>query len=304
MNENLVVAIGDLHGHFQALEEIMLMLNQKFHLINDGFIDPNAVLISTGDSIDRGEHALQIINYFMKLGKDNSKNFKALMGNHELLALENFDRARSISHYENPSMNYYGNNRHGFNGGVDFLEEFGSTNKERFMNYVERMSRNGDIGQWMRNLLPKYEIEVAGKKILFVHAGIPKVLADRASIDFYIEKYIQHIAEDTAGLGGSFEKYSAPLIMKDGIFWDRSSRDMHDVEIQNLISNLGVDYIVTGHTPHKKVTVFGGRIIDIDVGMSPRYGSNTPAALVITPSGISTHYVNGQIDELAKFRES
>lgn len=42
-----------------------------------------------------------------------------------------------------------------------------------------------------------------------------------------------------------------------------------------------MDLVVTGHTPHQSITVTGGRLIDIDVGMTPRCGGNEPEALVI-----------------------
>ena len=301
MNNQLIVAIGDLHGNYQALEKIISLLNKEFNLLNDGIITPNATLISTGDSIDRGSNALQIIDYFMRLGKNNPNNFKALMGNHELLALENLDRARAINNFENPYIEQYKQNRHGFNGGTDFLKEFGTTNKEAFNNYIKRMSRTGDIGTWIRNLLPKYEAEISNKKILFVHAGIPKILSNRASIDAYIKKYTKHVIALSTQMGGSVSKYAAPLITEDGVFWDRSSDKMSDSTIQTLTNNLRVDFIVTGHTPHKEIEIFGDKIIDIDVGMCQKYGANTPAALVINKSGILAYYTNGKKDELIKF---
>jgi hypothetical protein len=300
VDNQVIVAIGDLHGNYNALEEIIFLLNKQFNLLNNGIIAPNATLISTGDSIDRGSNALQIIEYFMRLGKNNPNNFKTLMGNHELLALENFDLAKLINNFENPYLEQYKYNSHGLNGGTDFLREFGVTDKEALNNYIKRMSRTGDIGRWIRTLLPMYETEISDKKILFVHAGIPKILSNRISIDEYIKKYTKHFIADTV-MSDSIRKYGDPLITKDGVFWDRSSEKMSESTIQTLTINLGVDFIVTGHTPHKKIEIFGGRIIDIDVGMCQRYGANTPAVLVINKSGISAYYTDGEINKLIKF---
>jgi hypothetical protein len=54
-----------------------------------------------------------------------------------------------------------------------------------------------------------------------------------------------------------------------------------------------VDFIVTGHTPHPGVIkCYGGRIFDIDVGMTPACGENTPQALVVSDSGILAFSAN------------
>jgi hypothetical protein len=254
---------------------------------------------------------MDIIKYFMKLGIDNPGSFKALMGNHELLALENLAEARKLSALPNPDLEDYqartiiGSNseinRHGSNGGINFIEEFGTDPKSALDNYVQRMSRDGDIGGWMRGLLPGYHEKMNGKRLLFVHAGVPEVIKNRASLDAYLTEFRKYVNQDTDNLGGSFEKYSAPLLVKNGLFWDRNARRMSNNAIDALIERLGVDYIITGHTPNKKVVMYGDRIIDIDIGMCPSYGANTPAALVITPVGISAHYITGEEQELAKF---
>jgi hypothetical protein len=48
---------------------------------------------------------------------------------------------------------------------------------------------------------------------------------------------------------------------------------------------IGVDYIVSGHTPHSRITAYGERIFRVDAGMTPAFGENEPQALVFTSSG-------------------
>jgi hypothetical protein len=301
MEPEIIIAIGDLHGHYPALKSLFACLNKKYDLIENGIIRKNALMISTGDSIDRGDQALKIIDYFMHLSHRNPDSFKALMGNHELLALENLDEARKLIENENPRIEMYANNRHGFNGGVSFLSEFGTQPKPALIRYVHRMSREGDIGIWMRNLLPRLDVQINGKKILFVHAGIPEGLRDRKSLDEYIEEYNSYVKRDTLNVGGNLKKYGAPLIVKNGVFWDRTTHTMNDAQTEDLAKNLDVDFIVTGHTPNKRIKLYGNRVIDIDVGMCTAYGARTPAALVIQPNGIFAQYATGECDTIVSF---
>ena len=298
---NIVVAIGDLHGHFPALDSLIGSLNKSYNLIENGIIREDAVLVSTGDSIDRGNQALKIIDYFIGLKEKNPDNFKTLIGNHELMALESLDKARQIEQNAWLSLSYYSQNIHGANGGIQFLEEFGETDQKRFSNYVLRMSRIGDVGKWMRKLLPSYETNISGKNILFVHAGIPKTLADRDALEQYLEEYQNHVGTDTVNLGGSTAKYGSPFILDEGVFWDRSAENLSKSKIEDLSSRLGADFIITGHTPHKKVEIYGGRIIDIDVGMCPAYGANTPTALVLKKEGIYVYPVGKPEELIIKF---
>jgi hypothetical protein len=71
--------------------------------------------------------------------------------------------------------------------------------------------------------------------------------------------------------------------------------------LEDLCRDVGVNYIVTGHTPHHTVTVYGERIFDIDVGMTPVYGEGMPQALVIEPSGISSIRADGGRTTFVRF---
>lgn len=312
MAKELIVAIGDLHGHYSALTSLIESLNKQYDLIDsDNRIRDDAVLISTGDSIDRGTDALSILAQFITLTKNNPDNFKALMGNHELMALADLDDMQSLLKDKdmwltncpnNSLLHHYKYTDHGNNGGVAFVNEFcGADDSEIIDNYLARMSKDGDIGFFMRGLLPRYEIEIACKHILFVHAGIPESIRDRDSLDAFIQNYHEHM-DLTSEVVGRHKKYDSGSIVDGGVFWDRSYRDMDPRQIRIMLDNLNVDYMVTGHTPHKEgIKIFGDRIIDIDVGMCPAYGANTPAALVIDKLGIRAHYVGNEEKSLIKF---
>ena len=88
------------------------------------------------------------------------------------------------------------------------------------------------------------------------------------------------------------------------MFWGRSFRELasaSQTQIAALCRKVGVDFIVTGHTPHRAITVYGKRIFDIDVGMTPDYGENMPQALVFSRKGIAGLRADGTSKEFVRF---
>jgi len=71
-----IIAIGDLHGDFQALQSILEFSNYK----------SNDVLVQTGDTVDKGTDTLLLFDYFIE---NQSPNIVHLMGNHEDMNLRN-----------------------------------------------------------------------------------------------------------------------------------------------------------------------------------------------------------------------
>lgn len=164
-------------------------LRSRFDLFEHSDPDklrPGVTLVVTGDYIDRGDHALAIIEKLRKIGATNPGNLVTLLGSHELLALEAYDTAMELSQSDNEEdaiANYRNDTSHGSNGGDHFVREFGQHTLPALKRYVARMARNGDIGRWMRALLPCFETKVARRKILFMHADLSERLRDRKVLD-------------------------------------------------------------------------------------------------------------------------
>jgi hypothetical protein len=72
-----------------------------------------------------------------------------------------------------------------------------------------------------------------------------------------------------------------------------SFEDADQKSIDDICKNVQVDFLVTGHTPHQDIKVYGNRIFDIDVGMTPKCGGNTPRALMFRSDGIVGFGVDG-----------
>ena len=313
MND-LIIAIGDLHGHYRALERILDAVQKKYEIFGEGGEDrlrPGVQFVFTGDYIDRGRHALRIIDRLQRLAQVNPGQVIILLGNHELMALEGYDEAvellvGSAAGSSSGLMAAYGRlTGHGINGGTEFIREFGSTSLPAFESYVARMARTGDIGQWMRMLLPAYRTRIAGSAVLFTHADLPEKYRDREVLDDHLRWIDEHMKASTLGLGGSRAKWAHKRLADT--FWGRSFCELasaSQIQIAALCRKVGVDFIVTGHTPHRAITIYGRRIFDIDVGMTPEYGENLPQALVFSRQGIQVLRADGSVHEFVQFGAS
>ena len=311
---NLIIAIGDLHGHYRALERILDAVQKKYEIFGaDGEdrLRPGVQFVFTGDYIDRGRDALRIIDRLRRLAIENPGQVVTLLGNHELMALEAYDEAaellrRSAAGSSRGVVAAYGRlSDHGRNGGTEFIREFGDTSLPAFESYVARMARTGDIGQWMRMLLPAFRTRIAGRGVLFMHADLPGEYRDREVLDDHLRWIDGHMKASTLGLGGSRAKWAHRRLA--GIFWDRTFSELasaSQAQIAGLCRKVGVEFIVTGHTPHRAITVYGKRIFDIDVGMTPAYDENMPQALVFSRKGIVGLRADGAGREFVRFGAS
>jgi hypothetical protein len=311
---NLIIAIGDLHGHYRALVRILDAVQKKYGIFGAGGqerLRPGVQFVFTGDYIDRGRHALRIIDRLRRMANQNPGQVITLLGNHELMALEGYDDAvalqvRSAAGSSRGRVATYGRlTNHGINGGAEFIREFGETSLPAFESYVARMARTGDVGQWMRMLLPAYRTRIAGRGVLFTHADLPAAYRDEAVLDDHLRWIDEHMKASTLGLGGSRAKWAHRRLAD--MFWGRSFRDLassSQTQIAALCRKVGVDFIVTGHTPHRAIKVYGKRIFDIDVGMTPTYGENMPQALVFSRQGILGLRADGTGKEFVRFGAS
>ncbi len=291
----LVIGIGDLHGHYPALESLLIALTLKYKIFQNRELRPGVEIVFTGDYIDRGDMNLKTIETMKILKERNSSRVHELFGNHELMALADMETAKMIVHYaEHQMLNAYENqSMHGSNGGTTFVKEFGSSPKKAFEEYINRLSRTGDIGIWMRSLEPLHVTKINGKKILFVHGGVPDELAGPLKIQSYLQAFNAHIEGVTSLAGGPREKFfHDEKVDTHSMFWDRKILSMNEAEVNSHANRLGVDYIVFGHTPHTEIKNLFGRAFDIDVGMTPAYGANEPAAIVFKPGEVIGFYVH------------
>jgi hypothetical protein len=304
--EQLLIGIGDLHGHFPAFGTLLYSLDQQYNIFadqKDFVLRDDVKLVFTGDYIDRGDKGLMIIEKLQELSQKNPGKIVTLSGNHELMALEESDVVKEILgdmkysklkdvnevYTEYLTRGMARGMSHGHNGGTEFLKEFGDNPQELLENYVQRMANDGDIGKWLRKLEPLYQTNFAGKRILFNHADLPEKLDTDTQIKKWTGKYRRAMEMPTVVHGGTDHKFgNRDLIIEGGLFWSRRYGHLTPGQVDQLMENLKLDYMVCAHTPHDKIVSYGDRIFNIDVGMNK---GNDPAAIVFKNDGIYGFYV-------------
>src|SRR5258708_32931501 len=101
---SVMYAVGDIHGMYNLLQEMMDKIYQR---------EPG-IIIFLGDYIDRGPDSKKVIDFLMKGPQKDGFEFITLMGNHEDMCIH----AHTASNRENQSHWLQ-------NGGDKTLESFG-----------------------------------------------------------------------------------------------------------------------------------------------------------------------------------
>ncbi|UCF67928.1 MAG: metallophosphoesterase [Acidobacteriota bacterium] len=80
-----VVAVGDLHGGYDAF--VSILLSSGLIDANKRWIDDEACLVQLGDVVDRGDRWPEIMALIDELARQAPGRFHALLGNHEAMNL-------------------------------------------------------------------------------------------------------------------------------------------------------------------------------------------------------------------------
>ncbi|MEM7583788.1 MAG: metallophosphoesterase [Acidobacteriota bacterium] len=190
-----IVAIGDIHGAFNGVREIL----RKIEIIDqrDNWVGGNSVLVQTGDFLDRGPGATKVAELLMRLQEEAPKQggqVIVLLGNHEILNL--------LSDFRDVTKYIYRNFIDGHsekrltvscNGYASFYRRIYELRRDKppkrrelvercrtehqlgQVEYLEAMGPTGDIGRWLRTLPIAAEVD----GIVFVHGGFSPEMAER-----------------------------------------------------------------------------------------------------------------------------
>jgi hypothetical protein len=273
-----VVAIGDVHGDYNATIESLRLTNIiDIHLKWTG---GNSILIQIGDILDRGgrdtshgdeDSELKIIHLFIKLKKQAIKkggDVVCLIGNHELMNLQGI-----CDYCSKMGIKRFGSKK-------KRIEFFKPGNKMAVsMSHIFKAIYK--VGPW-----------------LFVHGGIRSLLSKKYTIK-YMNGLMNEYLLGNIKLEDSKE-FQELFLDDNSIFWYRgfSESNVNCKLLTKSLDNLDAKYMVVGHTPQDCInTKCHNKIWRIDTGMSHAFGKRKNnkriSAMEITKNGRKVYIYSG-----------
>ena len=314
-----IVAIGDLHGDFEAWRAIAAAAG-----ITDAkgkWAGGSATLVQMGDVVDRGPDSLKIIRDLMRLQKEAPRRggaVIALVGNHEAMMMtddmryvhpgefaafaDHDSKARRDRVYEvNKSALEAAYRAKTPNMSEDSIkDEWLKTMPLGKVEYTLAWRPDGELGKWA---LANPAVVKLGDS-LFVHGGISSAYAGQ-SIDDINQKVATALRAGNASPTAIINDPHGPLwyrgliVRNDGdeatvspIPPSMTTALTIDQEIDLALKNFGVKRIVVAHTPSRAGIIqgAGGKLWRIDSAISRHYAGK-PAYLEIIGGQVTAHEV-------------
>jgi hypothetical protein len=283
-----VVAVGDVHGDLAQLVTVL----QDAGVVDAKrrWIGGKTHLVQVGDRLDRGADSRAVMDLFMSLEKEARKAGGAvhcLLGNHEamnMLGDLRYVTPEEYASYRTPDAARLRDalwektvaERKARGEPAPSAEKRKRFDAERPLGWVEHrlaFAPNGTYGRW---LLTQNAVLKVGDT-LFLHGGISPKSADfaRGDLNDRIRDELREPNPLTALVSADPE---GPLWYR-GLAQGGPELAPH---VEAVLQKHGVKRVVIGHTPTEGLVLprFGGKVIQIDVGLSKYFGG-PPAALLL-----------------------
>ncbi len=301
-----IIAIGDLHGDYDAFEAILLdagLMDSRKRWTGD-----DTILVQTGDVPDRGPDSLRIIKRLQDLQKRAARKggrVITLVGNHESMNVTGDLRYVHPGEYEAFADRKSTQRREAtFLANREAIETFylgqdptlSSTAIKAMwfeatplgkLEHQRAWAPDGDVGRWVAQ---NPAIAIIGDS-LFVHGGIsaPYTVHSISTMNAMVSDAL--IARENSAASILYDELG-PLWYRGNVYvraqdqapeGDGSNAlEMDSVpaplsqgdEIDLVLSTFDVDRLVIGHTPSLTgiKSTHGGKIIQIDTGIAAYYG--------------------------------
>jgi len=282
---NRVVAVGDVHGAYERFVKIL----QAAQLVDNRqkWIGRGAVLVQTGDVVDRGPDGRRVLDLLRRLEGEAERaggRVLALIGNHEVMSMAGDLR------YVSPAE--YGTFRNGESTDLrdrvltaltGRAESSARGSGEKFdrdafrgeflaqtpLGQIERQlafGPEGEYGRWLRG----HDTVVKVNGVLFIHGGISPTVAALGceGINEAVRRELKELPVDGARLSTFL------ATRENGPLWYRGLAVENEAtlagDLTMMLEKLQARAIVVGHTvtPNNRITArFGGRVVQIDTGM-------------------------------------
>lgn len=285
-----IVAVGDVHGDYS---QFLAVLRSAGVVDEDGdWIGGRTHFVQTGDIPDRGPDTRKILLHMMELEKQAKKAGGAvhpLIGNHDAMNVygdlryvtEEEFAAFATEDSEALRQRAWREHQRRLRRSDDPPEDWDAYRRkwfdERPLGYFEHRKAfdpSGEFGRWIRKNDAVFKLG----DTLFVHGGLsPKYAAmERDEINDTIQDELKDFDKLRGGMATDSE---GPLWYR-GLAQNPEAEEQANVDA--ILAAHGVRRIVIGHTPTPGAVWprFGGKVIQIDVGLSEAYGGRM-ACLVI-----------------------
>lgn len=306
-----VVAVGDIHG---AFDQFVAILRAAGLIDNrNRWIGRRAILVQTGDVLDRGPDSRKAIDLLRRLERDAQRaggRVVALLGNHELMRL--VSDWRYVSEGETEAFR----NRDSEDLRERALAVFSAeaekaaraagkpfdaaAYREQFLKEVPLGSlemriafeAKGEYGAWVRQRAAVARIN----GIVFLHGGIsePVSMMGCEGINEAVRKDLQSLPVPLEQVPTLFSASETGPLWYRGLATEPESELAPTLDI--ILERLNARAFVIGHTTvaGKLTPRLGGRVILIDTGMvnGNSYPGGVPSALEIVGDKATAIYLD------------
>jgi Calcineurin-like phosphoesterase len=299
-----IVAIGDLHGGYEKFVEILRIAALVDE--NNHWIGGQTHLVQTGDIVDRGADSRKIIDLLRQLEPEAVEvggMVHTLIGNHEAMNIQGDLRYVHQGEYEAfetrrsrlLQRGYYRQYVDAVKARLpeDEWPEFDNAYKaaweERFPpGYVEHRldwQPEGEYGRWVSE---NNAVIIIGET-MFLHGGLSVKYSD-LDIDVINARIAEELSSDEVVEDGYITDPDGPLWYRGLAI--KSQTDLEELaHLDALMLRHNIKRVVIGHTttPGAIIPRFGGRVIQIDVGLGPAYGGNNAFLVIENGVPIAVH---------------
>jgi hypothetical protein len=296
-----IVAVGDLHGDFDAW--IAILTDAKLIGPNRKWSGGKAVLVQTGDLVDRGPDSLKIIRHVQGLerqAKAAGGQVISLIGNHEAMMVSGDYRyvhpgeyaafadrqseRRRLAAFEanKAAITAYYQMRDPTLASPDAIRE--AWIKDTPLGKVEHntaWSPSGELGRWAAS---RPAVAKVGDTV-FVHGGISGHYA-LVAIDEINKRVRDAVKAGSAAPDAITNEETGPLWYRGLATGTGSGGRTAQNELDVALQLFGAKRMVVGHTPDRKGIRFGlnQKLVMIDSGISTYYGGQLAWIEILGPN--------------------
>ncbi len=296
-----VVAVGDVHGDYDQLVAVL----RSVSLIDaqGKWSGGKTHLVQTGDIPDRGPDTRKALDLLMRLEGEAAQAggaVHALIGNHE--AMNIYGDLRYVSPGEIASFRDADSEKtrdalfRAQTPKVDDADRraWDAEHPLGFAEHRREFAPTGKYGRWILG----HNVVIRIDDTIFLHGGLSPKYAEWG-IRKINEQSRLELADPTRLEGGIVTDDAGPLWYRGLALGDGNAQEER---LGTLLKNYGVRRIVIGHTYTEGALIprFGGRVVQIDVGLSRVYDPRGRMACLVIEKGAPSALHRGKRLELPK----